>query len=246
MKNKRLDEKIAWRFFQQLISGIEYLSKVKVVHRDLKPENLLLDFKNSIKIVDFGLSNTWKEGERLKTAWGSPWYAAPEMIAGKLYHGTDVDLWSSGIVLYAMVWGYLPFEDPDTASLYKKILSANDNIDKIIPKFLSPQWKNLLKKILNTNPRKRYTLEDIKSDPWFNILKVDLSDGYLIGINEFPIQWEILDMMVDYNIDKDVLLQALKDNKHNHATTSYYLLLNRFEQQMIRKGKKFYDKIFNF
>lgn len=73
------------------------------MHRDLKPENLLLDYDNNIKIVDFGLSNTWKEGERLKTACGSPCYAAPEMIAGKLYNGTDVDLWSSGIVLYAMV-----------------------------------------------------------------------------------------------------------------------------------------------
>lgn len=79
------------------------MSKVKVVHRDLKPENLLLDFNNNIKIVDFGLSNTWKEGERLKTACGSPCYAAPEMIAGKTYNGTDVDIWSSGIVLYAMV-----------------------------------------------------------------------------------------------------------------------------------------------
>ena len=122
----------------------------------------MLDFNNNIKIVDFGLSNTWKDGERLKTAWGSPCYAAPEMIAGKPYNGTDVDLWSSGIVLYAMVWGYLPFEDPETASLYKKILSANDNIDSIIPKFLSPHCKNILKKVLNTNPRKRYTIDDIK------------------------------------------------------------------------------------
>ena len=72
MKNKRLNEKIACKFFQQIINGIEYLSKVRVVHRDLKPENLLLDYDHSIKIVDFGLSNTWKHGQRLKTACGSP------------------------------------------------------------------------------------------------------------------------------------------------------------------------------
>lgn len=113
------------------------MAEVRVVHRDLKPENLLLDYDHSIKIVDFGLSNTWKTGKRLKTACGSPCYAAPEMIAGKYYNGTDVDLWSSGIVLYAMVCGYLPFEDPNTSNLYKKILSANERIGSIVPDFLS-------------------------------------------------------------------------------------------------------------
>jgi len=72
VKHKRVDERTACRFFHQIISGIEYLSQVKVVHRDLKPENLLLDYESNIKIVDFGLSNTWKEGQRLKTACGSP------------------------------------------------------------------------------------------------------------------------------------------------------------------------------
>ena len=101
--------------------------------RDLKPENLLLDHNKSIKIVDFGLSNTYKNGETLKTACGSPCYAAPEMIAGKRYHGSNVDIWSCGVILYALLCGYLPFEDPNTANLYKKILSG----DFTIPKFVS-------------------------------------------------------------------------------------------------------------
>lgn len=75
-----------------------------------------------IKIVDFGLSNEYKPGETLITACGSPCYAAPEMIAGKRYRGIDVDIWSSGVTLYAMLIGYLPFEDNDTILLYKKIL----------------------------------------------------------------------------------------------------------------------------
>jgi 5'-AMP-activated protein kinase catalytic alpha subunit len=90
----------------------------------LKPENLLLDNSNNVKIVDFGLSNTYKPGETLKTACGSPCYAAPEMIAGKRYQGLEVDIWSSGVVMFAMVCGFLPFEDPNTAKLYKKILGA--------------------------------------------------------------------------------------------------------------------------
>ena len=91
------------------------MHKLKIVHRDLKPENLLLDKDLNIKIVDFGLSNTYKSGEFLKTACGSPCYAAPEMVAGKRYDPYKVDIWSSGIVLYAMVAGFLPFEDPNTS-----------------------------------------------------------------------------------------------------------------------------------
>lgn len=84
----------------------------------------MLDHNANIKLVDFGLSNTYSDGELLKTACGSPCYAAPEMIAGEKYHGSKVDIWSCGVILYAMVCGFLPFEDPDTALLYKKILSG--------------------------------------------------------------------------------------------------------------------------
>ena len=95
-----------------------------IFFRDLKPENLLLDHKKNIKIVDFGLSNTYKTGETLKTACGSPCYAAPEMIAGKRYFGSNVDIWSCGVILFALLCGYLPFEDPNTANLYKGIGQA--------------------------------------------------------------------------------------------------------------------------
>jgi len=77
-----------------------------------------------LKLVDFGLSNTYQPGQTLKTACGSPCYAAPEMIEGKLYYGSRVDIWSSGVILFAMVAGYLPFEDKDTGKLYQKILSG--------------------------------------------------------------------------------------------------------------------------
>jgi len=79
VKKQKLSEKEACRFFQEILSGIAYIHKLAIVHRDLKPENLLLDFNNSLKIIDFGLSNTYKDGETLKTACGSPCYAAPEV-----------------------------------------------------------------------------------------------------------------------------------------------------------------------
>jgi 5'-AMP-activated protein kinase catalytic alpha subunit len=109
VKKKRLDEQEAIFFMQQIVAGVEYIHKNGIVHRDLKPENLLLDQNRMLKIVDFGLSNQYKPGERLKTACGSPCYAAPEMIAGKKYECLNVDIWSCGIILYAMLCGYLPF-----------------------------------------------------------------------------------------------------------------------------------------
>ncbi len=90
--------------------------------------------------MDFGLSNTYKPGGLLKTACGSPCYAAPEMIAGNDYHGAKVDVWSCGVILYAMVCGYLPFEDPDTAQLYKKILKG----DFALPNFVSDDGGDML------------------------------------------------------------------------------------------------------
>lgn len=156
------------------------MHKLNIVHRDLKPENLLLDHKNNIKIVDFGLSNTYKTGETLKTACGSPCYAAPEMIAGKRYHGSNVDIWSCGVILFALICGYLPFEDPNTANLYKKILNG----DYTIPKFVSAESRDLISKILNTDPETRYKISDIRKHPWFNQITIPkITGGIFIGLS---------------------------------------------------------------
>ena len=157
--------------------GIEYISKLGIVHRDLKPENLLLDHDNHIKLVDFGLSNTYKPGETLKTACGSPCYAAPEMIEGKRYIGTRVDIWSSGVILFAMICGFLPFEDPNTSQLYKKILSA----DYKIPKFVSKEASEMLKSILNTDPEKRFTIEQIRDHAWYKQNSEKQYEGIIVG-----------------------------------------------------------------
>ena len=119
--NGRMPEHQARRFFQQLISGIEYSHRLKIVHRDLKPENVLLDDDLNVKIADFGLSNEIKDGDFLKTSCGSPNYAAPEVIRGGLYTGPEIDVWSAGVILYVMLCGRLPFEDDDVQILFTKI-----------------------------------------------------------------------------------------------------------------------------
>eukprot|EP00347_Sterkiella_histriomuscorum_P006969 403350750 len=228
--NTKLKEKQACKYFQQIISGVEYLHQLNIVHRDLKPENLLLDHENNIKLVDFGLSNTYEKGATLKTACGSPCYAAPEMIAGERYFGAKVDIWSCGVILYAMVCGYLPFEDPDTAKLYKKILKG----DVQIPKFVSSQGKDLIKKILNTDPDTRYKANDIKTHSWYQQYQpICDNQGLIIGQNVIPVEPKIVGMLEQFGFKADYAQKCLNNNKHNQVTTVYYLLHKRYEQQGI-------------
>ena len=230
---KRLDEIESCKFFQQIISGIEYLSKTRVAHRDLKPENLLLDSKKTIKIVDFGLSNTYYENELLSTCCGSPCYAAPEILQGKKYKGVEVDIWSSGIILYAMLCGYLPFEDKNNQNLYKKIIKGEFNT----PKYLTSDAVDFLHKILNVEPRNRFTIELIKTHPWFNMInpKINMSEGLLIDKYIIPFDEEIIKEMVEkYFYNEQIIKINLIINKHNHITTTYYLML----QKKIRNCKE--------
>jgi len=128
VKQRHVEEPEACRFFHQIVDGLDELHKNDITHRDLKPENLLLKKTPDgymIKIVDFGLSNTHEGGRLLSTACGSPCYAPPEMIAGKKYDGPKADIWSLGVTLFALVCGYLPFEDGNTSLLYKKILAGD-------------------------------------------------------------------------------------------------------------------------
>lgn len=184
---------------------------------------MLLDYQKNIKIVDFGLSNTYTPPETLKTACGSPCYAAPEMIAGKRYKGQDVDIWSCGVILFAMLCGYLPFEDPNTAQLYKKILNANYKL----PKFLSSDARDLIQSVLNTDPTKRYRPEDIRKHPWFLQTRPRDTEGIIVGVDPIPVDHDILCQLEQFGINLDYAQKCVEANKHNHVTTTYYLLLKR-------------------
>ncbi|KAF2399444.1 Pkinase-domain-containing protein [Trichodelitschia bisporula] len=159
----RMAEDPARRFFQQIVCAVEYCHRHKIVHRDLKPENLLLDENLNVKIADFGLSNIMTDGNFLKTSCGSPNYAAPEVISGKLYAGPEVDVWSCGVILYVLLVGRLPFDDEYIPTLFKKIASGAFHM----PPFLPEGAKHLIQRMLTVSPVSRITVAEIRRDPWF-------------------------------------------------------------------------------
>ncbi|KAJ6443327.1 protein kinase SNF1 [Purpureocillium lavendulum] len=163
VQHGRMSESEARRFFQQMLCAVEYCHRHKIVHRDLKPENLLLDEHLNVKIADFGLSNIMTDGNFLKTSCGSPNYAAPEVIGGKLYAGPEVDVWSCGVILYVLLVGRLPFDDEHIPSLFAKIARGTYSI----PVWMPTGAANLIKKMLVVNPVQRATIEEIRQDPWF-------------------------------------------------------------------------------
>jgi len=159
----QVDEAETRRFFHQLVEGIEYCHSKDVIHRDLKLDNLLLDANNNIKIADFGLSKVALKDNMLRTTCGTPHYCAPEILSRQAYHGPEVDVWSCGVILYALLCGRVPFEDESTPKLFEKIQSGNFEM----PQHVSESCQDLLSRILQVDPNKRITIAEIRQHPWF-------------------------------------------------------------------------------
>lgn len=164
----KLKEDQARKYFQQLVHAVDYCHSRGVYHRDLKPENLLLDSNGDLKVSDFGLSalsqQRWEDG-LLHTTCGTPNYVAPEVINEKGYDGAPADLWSCGIILYVLLAGYLPFDELNILTLYRKI----DQADFTFPSWFSDGAKDLITKILNPNPRTRMTFPELLENKWFRV-----------------------------------------------------------------------------
>lgn len=156
------------------------------------------------------------------------------MIAGKRYNGLQTDIWSSGVVLFAMVCGYLPFEDPKTSQLYKKILNA----DYTIPKFVSSDGRDLLTKILNTDPDERATISDIRQHPWFKQYKDtgEREPGLYPSLQKMPYNAELLKQIVEeYGFELDYSIKCIEANRHNHITATYHLINKRNKRAVALK-----------
>ncbi|CAK9228503.1 unnamed protein product [Sphagnum troendelagicum] len=160
----RLSENESRRYFQQLIDAVDFCHSKGVSHRDLKPENLLLDSLGNLKISDFGLSALPQQDDGLlHTTCGTPNYVAPEVLNNKGYDGAGADIWSCGVILYVLMAGFLPFDETDLVTLYRKIQVAEFSC----PSWFSSGARSLISKILNPQPDMRINMAGIRKDVWF-------------------------------------------------------------------------------
>ncbi|TYH67226.1 hypothetical protein ES332_D06G174200v1 [Gossypium tomentosum] len=162
----RLKESVARKYFQQLISAVNFCHARGVYHRDLKPENLLLDDNGDFKVSDFGLSavsDQIRQDGLFHTFCGTPAYVAPEVLGRKGYDAVKVDIWSCGVILFVLMAGYLPFNDQNIMAMYKKIYRG----EFWCPRWFSSELVRLLMKLLDTNPETRITIPEIMENRWF-------------------------------------------------------------------------------
>ncbi|KZF22123.1 serine/threonine-protein kinase chk1 [Xylona heveae TC161] len=176
-------EDIAHFYFTQLIGAVSFMHSKHVAHRDIKPENILLSASGDLKLADFGLATLTRHKGHVKPSTficGSPPYIAPEVLAcGSMsrtthhsgavgYLGDLVDIWSSGVVLFVLLVGNTPWDQPTEASPeFQEYLETNGRTTDTLWDNLPPETLSLLRGMMRVDPASRFTLEDIRRHPWF-------------------------------------------------------------------------------
>ncbi|XP_053136782.1 hormonally up-regulated neu tumor-associated kinase homolog A-like [Hemicordylus capensis] len=246
-EKKKLEEREVKKYTNQIMSAVEHLHRHGIVHRDLKIENFLLDENNSIKIVDFGLSNVMKfEGlsqELLNTQCGSPAYAAPELLAHKKY-GPKVDVWSIGVSIFAMLTGTLPFtvEPFNIKQLHLKMVNGEMNP---IPPDISTGAVHFMHSLLEPDPAKRPAVKEAMKDKWLNDSNIRKPLDSLIYKNRLHPD-ELNPVVLNYmretmELSPTDIVNVLINNKPSSVMAMYYLLLkklNRYQKEHRTKKKE--------
>ncbi|CUM68376.1 uncharacterized protein PRCAT00006099001 [Priceomyces carsonii] len=230
-----LQEVEAIKYFRQIILGTAYCHALGICHRDLKPENLLLDASLNVKLADFGMAALESHGKLLETSCGSPHYAAPEIVSGLRYHGAASDVWSCGVILFALLTGRLPFDDENIRNLLLKVQAGSFEM----PEELSYDAKDLISKMLTVDPLKRIPTEKIIKHPLMKKYLVSSED--LISIKSLPHpETASKSLGSTKNIDKQILsnlsilwhdrpqediIDCLLKNGTNPEKTFYALLM---------------------
>ncbi|EAQ89890.1 hypothetical protein CHGG_06509 [Chaetomium globosum CBS 148.51] len=241
--NGPLQEEEAIFYFRQIMTALEYCHTFNICHRDLKPENILLKANGQIKIADFGMAALQQNpNHQLRTACGSPHYAAPELLRHQYYKGSAVDIWSMGVILFAMLAGRLPFDDDDMAVMLTKAKRA----DYKMPLHLTREAKDLVRRILVDQPAHRITMKQM----WRHALikKYDYLDEYqrwdgqsqdalrTLGTAPTPeeIDIQILRQLkaLWHTYSESALQEKLRQEKPNDQKLFYWLLYNHREAQL--------------
>ncbi|KAK8887295.1 hypothetical protein M9Y10_038333 [Tritrichomonas musculus] len=198
----RLDEQESKGLIYQIFDALEYIHLQNVSHRDLKPENIMIDINGHIRISDFGLSRFVGPDHLAKTPCGSPCYVSPECVSGKKYDGLISDVWSCGVILYAMVTGMLPWTKRKMNELFHQIRHGEYKI----PSYVSAQCANLIQMLLTVDPQKRITLEEAKHHTWFNFGTISENEKKMIINYEIP---EKFLKSASERIDSDSAIQGV-------------------------------------
>uniref|UniRef100_G3RU30 BR serine/threonine kinase 2 n=1 Tax=Gorilla gorilla gorilla TaxID=9595 RepID=G3RU30_GORGO len=236
VKKGRLTPKEARKFFRQIISALDFCHSHSICHRDLKPENLLLDEKNNIRIADFGMASLQVGDSLLETSCGSPHYACPEVIRGEKYDGRKADVWSCGVILFALLVGALPFDDDNLRQLLEKVKRGVFHM----PHFIPPDCQSLLRGMIEVDAARRLTLEHIQKHIWYiggkNEPEPEQPIPRKVQIRSLPsledIDPDVLDSMHSLGCfrDRNKLLQDLLSEEENQEKMIYFLLLDRKER----------------
>ncbi|KAI5626281.1 serine/threonine-protein kinase BRSK2 isoform X3 [Silurus asotus] len=236
VKKGRLTPKEARKFFRQIISALDFCHSHSICHRDLKPENLLLDEKNNIRIADFGMASLQVGDSLLETSCGSPHYACPEVIRGEKYDGRKADVWSCGVILFALLVGALPFDDDNLRNLLEKVKLGVFHM----PHFIPPDCQNLLRGMIEVDAAKRLTLEQIQKHTWYiggkNEPEPEQPVPRKVAIRMLPsaedIDPDVLESMHSLGCfrDKNKLMKDLLSDDDNQEKMIYFLLLDRKER----------------
>ena len=227
-----------------------HLLKNAVIHRDLKPENLLLDSEKNIKIIDFGFGQTYKSDGLLDTFCGSPFYAAPEMILGKRYEGPEVDMWSLGVILFALLCGHLPFDDENMKELYRKISTATYSIPDHVP----VDCKYLISRMITVDPKKRATLQEVKNHRWVCETFDGPPDNLLPArplLGDEDLDKQVLQRLMAFGYKLDDILVAFSNHKSqteaarddptktvkiNPCVSTYHLLSEMLQREAAKQA----------
>nr|XP_003406911.1 serine/threonine-protein kinase BRSK1 [Loxodonta africana] len=237
VKKGRLTPKEARKFFRQIVSALDFCHSYSICHRDLKPENLLLDEKNNIRIADFGMASLQVGDSLLETSCGSPHYACPEVIKGEKYDGRRADMWSCGVILFALLVGALPFDDDNLRQLLEKVKRGVFHM----PHFIPPDCQSLLRGMIEVEPEKRLSVTNQKH-PWYLGGKhepdpcLEPAPGRRVAMRSLPSNGEldpdVLESMASLGCfrDRERLHRELRSEEENQEKMIYYLLLDRKER----------------
>ncbi|KAK3331006.1 hypothetical protein B0H66DRAFT_84954 [Apodospora peruviana] len=231
--NGRLEEEEAIFYFRQMMSALEYCHTFNICHRDLKPENILLKANGQVKIADFGMAALQQDSaHQLRTACGSPHYAAPELLKHQHYKGSAVDIWSMGVILFAMLAGRLPFDENDINIMLSKAKRA----EYTMPTHISREAKDLIRRILVVEPAHRITMKQM----WRHALikKYNYLDNFQMRDGQPQDVLRNADMRPIHENEVDIqILRQLKSLWHAYTETD---LKGKLAEEKANDQKLFY------